>query len=171
MKCFNAHSGYLRNRIFSNSYAKFSDDYIGSLKLSFRHINTFDTNEDVKLSDRIFSSRKTLRGFESRGVGPKDGNIYVGGNYGAAASIQSTFPNPFPDSWNAKTLVFLDNGNVWGVDYDSTIDDSNKIRSSTGIVIDFRSPIGPMSFVFAQDLSKADTDKTESFNFRLGTTF
>ena len=30
----------------------------GSLKLSFRHINTFDTNEDVKLSDRIFSSRK-----------------------------------------------------------------------------------------------------------------
>ena len=52
---------YLRNRIFSNSYAKFGDDYVGSLKLSFRHINTFDTNDDVKLSDRIFSSRKTFK--------------------------------------------------------------------------------------------------------------
>ena len=26
--------------------------------------------------------------------------------------------------------LFLDFGNVWGVDYDSTIDESNKIRSS-----------------------------------------
>ena len=25
----------------------------------------------------------------------------------------------------------LDFGNVWGVDYDSSVDDSNKIRSST----------------------------------------
>ena len=58
-------------------------------------------------------------------MGPKDGKIYVGGNYGAAASIQSTFPNPFPDSWNAKTLVFLDNGNVWGVDYSDNVDESN----------------------------------------------
>ena len=33
------------------------------------------------------------------------------------------------------------------------------------------SPIGPMSFVFSQNLSKANTDVTESFNFNLGTTF
>ena len=33
------------------------------------------------------------------------------------------------------------------------------------------SPIGPLSFVLSQDLSKADTDKTESFSFNLGTTF
>ena len=33
------------------------------------------------------------------------------------------------------------------------------------------SPIGPMSFVLAQDLAKADTDETESFSFNLGTTF
>ena len=162
---------YLRNRFFSNSYAKFGDDYVGSLKLSFRHINTFDTNEDVKLSDRIFSSRKTLRGFESRGVGPKDGNIYVGGNYSAAASIQSTFPNPFPDSWNAKTLVFVDNGNVWGVDYSDLVDESNFIRTTAGVALEWWSPIGPISLTFSNAIRKASTDKTESFNFQIGGVF
>ena len=31
--------------------------------------------------------------------------------------------------------------------------------------------IGPLSFTVAQDLSKASTDETETFNFRLGTSF
>ena len=65
---------------------------------------------------------------------------------------------------------FLDFGNVWGVDYDSSIDDSNKIRSSTGVMASWMSPIGPMTFILSQNLSKADTDETESFNFQLGTT-
>ena len=37
--------------------------------------------------------------------------------------------------------------------------------------MNWMSPIGPMSFVLAQNLSKADSDKTESFSFNLGTTF
>jgi outer membrane protein assembly factor BamA len=46
-------------------------------------------------------------------------------------------------------LVFLDFGNVWGVDYDDSIDDSNKIRSSTGVANwSWISPIGPLSFIF-----------------------
>ena len=56
-------------------------------------------------------------------------------------------------------------------DYDKTIDDSNKVRSSAGISTNWNSPVGPMSFVFSQNLSKASTDITESFNFSLGTTF
>ena len=62
-------------------------------------------------------------------------------------------------------------GNVWGVDYDSTLDESNKLRSSTGIAANWNSPVGPMSFVFASSLSKASTDKTEFFNFNIGTSF
>ena len=57
------------------------------------------------------------------------------------------------------------------VDYSNTIDDSNKIRSATGITIDWFTPIGPLNFSFAQDITKASTDKTESFQFNLGTTF
>ena len=58
-----------------------------------------------------------------------------------------------------------------GVDYDSSLDVNDKIRSSFGIGIDWLTPIGPMSFTLAETLSKADTDVTESFSFNIGTTF
>ena len=66
---------------------------------------------------------------------------------------------------------FFDAANVWGVDYSSTINDSNKIRSSVGLGIDWYTPVGPLSFSYAGALTKASTDKTESFRFNLGTTF
>ena len=80
-------------------------------------------------------------------------------------------PKLLPDSTNLDVGVFLDFGNVWGVDYDSSLANSSKLRSSTGIVANYSSPIGPLSFTFSQDVSKAETDETESFNFNLGTTF
>ena len=80
-------------------------------------------------------------------------------------------PNLLPESTKTDVGLFLDLGNVWGVDYDKTIDDSNKLRSSAGITTNWLSPVGPMSFIFSQNISKASTDVTESFNFRLGTTF
>ena len=80
-------------------------------------------------------------------------------------------PNILPENSNADVGLFLDFGNVWGVDYDSSIDESNKLRSSTGVNMNWLSPIGPLNFVISQNLSKADTDVTESFTFNLGTTF
>ena len=67
--------------------------------------------------------------------------------------------------------LFLDAAKLWHVDYDSSLDDKSTIRSSTGVAVDWSSPIGPISFIFATNLSKASTDKTESFNFNLGTSF
>ena len=67
--------------------------------------------------------------------------------------------------------VFFDAGNVWGVDYASNIDDSNKIRSSTGLALDILTPVGPFSLSYAEAITKASTDKTETFRFQLGTTF
>ena len=58
-----------------------------------------------------------------------------------------------------------------GCDFDSSIDDSNEIRSSTGVSANWRSPLGPITFTLAQNLLKADTDETEGFSFNLGTTF
>ena len=75
-----------------------------------------------------------------------------------------------PESTKTDIGLFLDFGNVWHVDYTNNID-SNKIRSSTGINTSWLSPVGPMSFIFSKNISKAKTDVTEGFNFRLGTTF
>ena len=67
--------------------------------------------------------------------------------------------------------TFYDAANVWGVDYSSAIDDSNKIRSSAGLAANWYTPIGPLTFSFAQPITKASTDKTEGFRFNIGTSF
>ena len=72
---------------------------------------------------------------------------------------------------NFDVNYFIDIGNVWGVDYSDAIDDSSKVRSSSGIGVDFLSPIGPLSFSYAIPISKKSTDKTENFRFNLGTNF
>ena len=76
-----------------------------------------------------------------------------------------------PEDYNADAVLFFDLANVWGVDYSNSVDESNTLRSSTGLNINWLSPIGPIAFSFAQNLKKADTDKTQSFSFNLGTTF
>ena len=129
------------------------------------------SGEDIKLSERIFLPSNTLRGFERGKIGPKDGKDFIGGNYATAFNISSTLPQILQDSQNIDFLMFFDAANVWGVDYDSSINDNSKVRSSLGLGIDWLTPIGPMSFTFAQPISKADTDITESFRFNLGTTF
>jgi outer membrane protein insertion porin family len=160
---------YIENNISGSFYHPINKDYILSLKSGLSSINAFN-NKDVKLSDRKFLSSRNLRGFENYGVGPKDGKDHIGGNYSAYSSIASTVPNPLPDKWNANSIVFLDAGNVWGVDYDSS-KDSDKIRSSAGLGLDWISPLGPLSFVFAQTLSSADGDIEESFSFQIGSSF
>jgi len=160
---------YVKNNIFGTYYHQLSNEFILKFDSGVSSINSLN-NKDVKLSDRLALNSKKLKGFESFGIGPKDGNDFVGGNYSAYSSLSSTIPNPFPENWNAKTSIFVNAGNVWGVDYDAS-KDVNKIRSATGVTMDWMSPIGPLSFTLAQPISKANTDATETFSFEIGTAF
>ena len=128
-------------------------------------------SDDVRLSKRKGLSSKRIRGFERNKIGPVDGSDHIGGNYAAAINFEANLLKILPENTNTDLSLFLDFANVWGVDYDSSLDDSNKIRSSTGVMANWMSPLGPITFVLSQNLSKASTDKTESFNFNLGTTF
>ena len=141
-------------------------------KLSFyAKSSTSLTNDDIKLSERIFLPGHRLRGFVSGGVGPKDGNDFIGGNYASSVNIQTSIPQLLPNIQNMDVSMFLDAGNVWGVDYDSSLNDTNKIRSSIGIGVDWFTLVGPLSVSFSHPISKVDTDRTETFKFNLGTTF
>ena len=129
------------------------------------------TNDNIKLSERIYLPGSKLRGFVSGGVGPKDGDDFIGGNYASSVNIQTSIPQLLPNIQNMDASFFFDAGNVWGVDYDSGLSDTNKIRSSIGIGIDWFTLVGPLSASFSHPISKVDSDKTESFKFNLGTTF
>ena len=161
---------FIGNTFSSSSYHTVNENVVGAAKFYVSTINGLD-NENVRISKRKSLSTRRLRGFEKGKIGPVDSNDHVGGNYAAALNLEANLPNVLPESSNTDISVFLDMGNVWGVDYDSSLDESNKLRASTGIAANWISPLGPMSFVFASEISKASTDKTEFFNFNIGTSF
>tara|TARA_B100001063_G_scaffold234654_1_gene252349 strand:+ start:1510 stop:3762 length:2253 start_codon:yes stop_codon:yes gene_type:complete len=151
-------------------YKELADDMILSSGLYSRAVNSL-TNDDVRVSKRLFVPSRRLRGFESGKVGPKDGDDYIGGNYVVTFNTSSTLPYLLQTQENMDLKLFFDAGNIWGVDYSSLIDDSNKIRSSAGVSLEITTLIGPLSFSWAEAITKASTDRTESFKFQLGTTF
>jgi len=162
-------SSALVNGFDFSSYYAFSEDVITAAKFYARSIHGIDG--DVRLTRRLFLPQKKLRGFNTRRTGPKDGDDYVGGNYTTAIGIEAQLPNLLPESTKTDFSVFFDAGNVWSVDYSDAIDDTNKIRSAIGISADIFTTVGPISFTFAQSITKATNDETETFNFRLGTSF
>ena len=145
------------------------NDLTASLGLYLRAVTGL--SDDVRISERVNLPRKRLRGFESGKIGPVDSKDHVGGNYAAALNFQTNLPFLFPSFQSMDFNYFIDAANVWGVDYSNTVGDSSQIRSSTGVGLEWFSPIGPFTFTLAQPISKVDTDKTQSFQFNIGTTF
>ena len=167
---FYADKPFISNSLSSSVYKSFGENVISSGRISLDAINGLK-NENVRLSKRKIVSTKRLRGFEKGKVGPVDGTDHIGGNYVATLNFDAKLPNFLPESYNTDLGFFVDFGNIWGVDYDSSIDESSTLRSSTGLAASWLSPLGPLSFTLATNLAKASTDKTESFNFSLGTQF
>ena len=164
------------NSEFSNAfeistYKKLStkSDTVG--KISFYAKTITGLSDDVRISKRLNVPSSKLRGFEKGRVGPIDNNDYVGGNHVTALNLSATLPNILEGLDNLDIGIFLDAANIWGVDYNSSLDDKSTIRTSTGVAFNLLTPIGPLSFSFANALTKASSDKTETFRFRLGTQF
>ncbi len=160
----------LQNTYVYKYFTELYENNISTASLFLRSSNSLK-NKDIKLSERIILPSNRLRGFERGKIGPKDGDDFIGGNYAASINFASTIPQILESSEDIDFLLFLDIGNVWGVDYFDGDDEGSEIRSSTGFGIDWLTPIGPLNFTFATALKKADTDKTETFRFNLGTSF
>ena len=152
-----------------SKYLRLGKDSVFSINFLAKTVNSL-TGEDVRVSKRIFIPSRRLRGFEYGKIGPIDSGDHIGGNYASSLSFNSTLPQLFPTLQNIDFSLFFDTANVWGVDYNSSLD-SSKIRSSTGLSIDWFTPIGPLSFSFAKPITKASSDSTETFRFDIGTSF
>ena len=161
-------SNTLLNGYTFDTYHSYSD-VTASLGLYLRAVTGL--SDDVRISERVNIPRKRLRGFEAGRIGPVDANDHVGGNYAASLNFQTNLPFLFSSFQSVDLNYFIDAGNVWGVDYSNAVGDSSHIRSSTGIGLEWFSPIGPFTFTLAQPITKIDTDRTQSFQFNIGTTF
>ena len=159
----------IKNYYNYSHYFDLFEKNFSSISIHLQSANSLN-NKNIKLSERITIPSSRLRGFEAGRVGPKDGDDFVGGNYAYSINFASNIPQIFEESQNLDFLFFADAADIWGVDYNSSIE-GDGIRSSVGLALDWMSPVGPMNFTLAYPVSKKTGDKTESFRFNLGTTF
>ena len=80
------------------------------------------SSDDIKLSERLYIPGKRLRGFESGKVGPKDGSDFIGGNYASSINATTTIPMILENVQSVDIVLFADAANIWGVDYNSSLD-------------------------------------------------
>ncbi len=138
-------------------------------------INAFgDTTSRV--TDRFFGQQ--MRGFEPRGLGPRDlgatNDDPLGGDFYAVMSLETEFPLGLPEEYGLSGGLFLDVGSVWGLENTAgfaTVDDSLHWRSALGFSLFWDSPLGPLRFNFSTALQKLDYDKVQNFDFTVSTNF
>ena len=157
----NTYNYKLFKELYENNVSTFSFLFKGASSL---------TGDDIKLSERLYVPGRKLRGFETGKIGPKDGNDYIGGNYLSIINATTTLPVILENVQGVDIVMFADAANIWGVDYDSSLDEGG-IRSSIGLGLDWLTPIGPLTFSFAQPITKESSDIEETFRFNIGTSF
>ena len=157
----NTYNYKIFKELYENNVSTFSFLFQGASSL---------TGDDIKLSERLYVPGRKLRGFETGKIGPKDGNDYIGGNYLSIINATTTLPKILENVQGVDIVMFADAANIWGVDYDSSLDEGG-IRSSIGLGLDWLTPIGPLTFSFAQPITKESSDVEETFRFNIGTSF
>jgi outer membrane protein insertion porin family len=124
--------------------------------------------KSIPLDERFFlGGMNSLRGFESREVGPRDpetGDFY-GGNKEAVFNFELTFP--LVKEMKMKGLVFFDTGNAWDTDESMF----SEMRYSVGAGISWNSPMGPLRFAWGYNLSPKEWEEPSAFDFSVGKMF
>jgi len=130
----------------------------------------------------------SVRGFRDGTLGPRDslGNPY-GGDAGIAAQLEATIPLPRKFANSARLALFLDAGQSYYLG-DTTFRnkrgdrteypfDLSELRVSTGVAVEWLSPMGLFRFSYAvplryqEDTRRQFGDVLEEFQFSVGKAF
>ena len=130
-------------------------------------------NKNSRAIDRY--NNKIMRGFEPGGIGPKQGNEFLGGNYYAVAKFEAEFPLGLPEEYGISGGAFYDIGAIWGVDtsngaapYSST---GFNDRHAIGVSLFWESPFGPLRMNFAEAIKQEPGDRDQFFDLTVRTDF
>lgn len=129
-------------------------------------------DESVPLDERFYlGGIFTMRGFESREVGPRDENgEFIGGDTEAFMNLEFIFP--IYKDLGLKGVTFFDVGNAWGDDFFEEDDERfGSWRYSAGGGIRWLSPLGPMRFEYGYNLDPRDYESDSQFDFMIGRFF
>ena len=130
-----------------------------------------DTEELPFYKNFFAGGTSTVRGFESRSLGPRDTRAPfdpIGGDKRVLGNVQYIFPLSGEAQESMRVSLFVDAGQAYGPDDDVDLD---LLRYSTGLAFNWLSPVGPLALSYAVPLNDEPFDELERFQFSLGVPF
>ena len=131
----------------------------------------------TRVTDRFFLTSRQLRGFDSRGVGPRDTTAgdpdVLGGNAFASLRLEADFPLGLPEEYGLSGGVFFDAASLWDLDntLGGVVDDGFELRTSVGVSLFWTTPIGPLRLNFSRPLQSNPLDEENTFEITIQTQF
>ena len=157
---------------FNKNYLNFSifrgveDEINYDLILRYKaRLGFIPWSEKLPVNEKFFMGGiRTVRGYQSGSISDKDANGYLlGGKYTFSNSLEASIP--LVDAAKMRLAFFLDYGMIGENAF------TDEKRAGTGVTLEWFSPMGPISLVFAHPLMKKDGDQTSTFEFTMGTQF
>ena len=141
----------------------FSENVL-ELKLRAGIVDSFSDSPSVPIYERFYAGgANTIRGYRERRIGPKDEN--TGDPIGGESMFVGNIEYLFPIVKSLKGVVFYDVGNVWPSTEDFGKGD---LKSSAGVGVRVKTPIGPLKLDWGYGLSSdAREDDTGRFHFSM----
>jgi outer membrane protein insertion porin family len=186
---FGTDSEYLKTTAKANYFHMLSEsgDVIGQVSAGAGHVTSIGGG-NLRVFDHLFVGQSTIRGFESRGIGPRvfNGATDVGAAGGTTyfnGTLEVSAPLPLISREIGLRLnVFTDAATLYGSDISAadftsggvtqTLVGSNMDwRASIGGGITWASPFGPLRVYYAEPVAKESYDKIKKFGFGASTRF
>lgn len=162
---------YFKNEFGVKLYYPLGKKSIFTIEGNLGHIHEIKQTRSINRFS--LGGGESMRGFNSDGVGPREkerDKDSIGGNKYWTITCAAKTPLSTKEI-GINGVVFLDFGSAWGVrkkireQYKDKINDSNSVRISAGVAIEWvKSPLGmPMSFIFGFPLKKKSFDEKQVF--------
>ncbi|MBU1127707.1 MAG: outer membrane protein assembly factor BamA [Candidatus Omnitrophica bacterium] len=159
---------FVKGWINGNYYHSIIKSVVLELRSSLGLAENYGDTDEIPIYERFFAGgATTVRGYEERGVGPRDRTSSggIGEPIGGEALFLATAEVTFPIYTGViKGAVFYDVGNVWNNAKDlisSEIFKENSLKQGAGIGVRVKTPIGPIKLDWGYPLSDNYGEKKE----------
>ncbi len=148
----------------------FFNTVVFGLRGEVGHVNGL--GENVTQSQRFFLGGSKVRGFAGSGIGPRDtgSKSAVGGNNSVNGTLEIVSTAGLSKDLGLRWTVFNDFGSVWENDFPTGVEGASvsSLRTSIGFGILWDTVVGPLSFYWADAISKESYDELKRFQFNIG---
>lgn len=162
---------YYKVKFVSKNYFGVTDNTSLVVRTDVASGEGLNETESLPFFEKYYAGGvRTVRGYDVNSLGPKDSSgDPLGGDFRFLAGVDFLFPFPGSEQASSSRLsLFYDVGYVYS---DIEAFDEGALRSSYGLGLVWLSPVGPLTFSYANPINNEPDDELQAFQFTIGGNF